>query len=53
MKVYVVLWLNYGDQGVDFLGTFSTREKAAEFVSAREPDVNERQNYRIVESEVI
>jgi hypothetical protein len=26
--VFVVLWANYGDQGVDFCGVYSTKEKA-------------------------
>lgn len=59
-KVYVVLWDNYGDQGVDFLGTFSSREKAAKFTRvhmemiakehSRKTDENELTCYSIVES---
>lgn len=33
--VFVVLWYNYGDQGVDYLGVFSSSEKAEEFISQK------------------
>ena len=43
--VYVVLWNNYGDQGSDFLGTFSTREKAESFIFAEAPKIEKNENY--------
>jgi len=60
--VYVVLWNNYGDQGSDYLGVFSTREKAEKFTRehmemidkklSRKPNEHELQDYNIIESEV-
>lgn len=52
MTVFVILWYNYGDQGVDFSGVYGTREAAGQAIIAREPDPHEQQYYRIVESEV-
>ncbi len=35
MVVYVVLHDNYGDQGVDFHGVFSTKELADEYITSQ------------------
>jgi hypothetical protein len=32
-KVYVVLYYNYGDQGVDFRGCFSSKELAQKYIN--------------------
>ncbi len=50
--VFVVLYANYGDQGVDYKGAFGSRKAAEDFIVAEEPDEHERQWYDIVESEV-
>lgn len=35
MTVFVVLFNDYGDQGVDFCGVFSTEEKAKEYIKKK------------------
>lgn len=56
MMIYVVLWANYGDQGVDFLGVFKTIELAEKFITnymaAREIKKSERQWFDIVETQL-
>lgn len=52
MKVYVVLWYNYGDQGTDYLGAFSTYEKAEKFIISKVEKYITKQDFKIVESEV-
>jgi hypothetical protein len=41
MIVYVVLWANYGDQGYDLEGVFSTLKAANEFIKKRSEEVND------------
>lgn len=52
MKVFVVTFDNYGDQGVDYVGVFSTEKLAKDFIIKTEPVINERQYYDIFCSEV-
>lgn len=49
-SVFVVVHDNYGDQGVDFHGVFSTHEKANAYIHRREPLEGERQWWSIEES---
>jgi len=41
MKVYVVLWNNYGEHGADFLGTYSSHAKAEEYVKSHAKNIIE------------
>ena len=50
--VYVVLWDNYGDQGVDYLGTFASREAAERRVEQfmiQEPGLHSWEDFRVLE----
>jgi hypothetical protein len=51
-KVFVVLYSNYGDQGVEFCGVFKTREIAQAYIDKQEPDIDERQWFDIYEESV-
>jgi hypothetical protein len=47
--VHVVLHDNYGGQGVDFHGAFSSRVAAEKYVVEKESDEHERQYWEIEE----
>lgn len=51
-KVFVVLHCNYGDQGVDFIGVYGTKELAEQAIAKRERDENERKWYDILEEPI-
>jgi hypothetical protein len=51
-NVFVVLYNNYGDQGVDFCGVFKTRELAEKYIINREPNADERRWFDIYEEEI-
>jgi hypothetical protein len=52
--VFVVLWANYGDQGVDFCGVYSTKEKAQAYINKRvnPAECIDEQDFDIYEEEV-
>ncbi len=48
-RVFIVVHANYGDQGVDVHGAFSTREKAYDYIDTKEPDNHEKQWWSVEE----
>lgn len=52
VKVYILLWDNYGDQGVDYLGVFPTKEDAQLRIYKETNDIDEYQNFEIIEETV-
>ena len=52
--VFVVVFANYGDQGVDFIGVYKTKQAAQQEIDKREPrkDTYHQQDYHISEEEI-
>lgn len=52
VKVYVLLWNNYGDQGVDYLGVYPTKEDAQLRMYQETSDIDEYRYFDIIEETV-